>query len=425
MPAFMDFFNLYIIVFLQIITGFHFFTKFIGKKVNLFYYLLFAISGTFSITVIQNPGMADFMVYIFLLILSGIFIYRAEVVEVILYAVLTAGILQLCYGIFNSILGILYPFILYFNNNIPGILFILIGNMALPATILCYKVLYKYFSYNETIKSRYVLMVFVPVLMLFLAAGYISAKFYTNANATDGILNTRHLYLLVIQLFGMVSLGCILFTYKKLLENFRLNTELSLLLQEEHLLGQYAEEARINYEKTRSFRHDIKNHITIIKELLQNGKTGQALNYTMDMENMAAEMSFQYNTNNPVLNILLGNKLGMARDIGADVQCFLVLPYPCAVRDIDFCIILSNLLDNAVNACKEAGCTEEKFIYVTGKVQGDFILIEVRNSFNGKAVYKEGTGLSNARAAAARYNGALNISIQDKTFTASVLLAIK
>ena len=74
MPAFMDFFNLYIIVFLQIITGFHFFTKFIGKKVNLFYYLLFAISGTFSITVIQNPGMADFMVYIFLLILSGIFI---------------------------------------------------------------------------------------------------------------------------------------------------------------------------------------------------------------------------------------------------------------------------------------------------------------------------------------------------------------
>ena len=425
MPAFMDFFNLYIIVFMQIITGFHFFTKFIGKRVDLFYYLLFAISGTISITLIQNSSMADFIVYILLLILSGIFIYKAEIVEVVLYAVLTAGILLLCYGVFNSILGILYPFIICFDNNISGILFILIGNMALPATILCYKALHKYFSYNETVKSRYILMVFVPVLILFLAAGYISYRFYTNVDTADGILNTRHLYLLVIQLLGISSLGFVLFAYKKLLENFRLNTELSLLLQEEHLLGQYAEEARINYEKTSSFRHDIKNHITIVKELLQDGKTMQALNYIKDMEDMAAGMSFTYNTNNPALNVLLCNKLGMAKDAGADVQCFLVLPYPCAVRDIDFCIILSNLLDNAVNACKETACMEEKFIYVTGKKQGDFILIEVRNSFNGKAVYREGTGLSNARSAAARYNGTVNISIQDKTFTASVLLAIK
>lgn len=44
-------------------------------------------------------------------------------------------------------------------------------------------------------------------------------------------------------------------------------TELSLLEQEEHSLLQYVEAAKERYEKTKSFSHDIKNHITVVKNL--------------------------------------------------------------------------------------------------------------------------------------------------------------
>ena len=114
--------------------------------------------------------------------------------------------------------------------------------------------------------------------------------FFEHYGWGDITIYSKHYQMLVIQLLGMASLFCVLFAYKKLLQNFRLSTELSLLEQKEHSLVQYVEEAKTHYEKTKSFRHDIRNHIAVIKKLLQNGKPEQALNYIGDMEDMAGEL---------------------------------------------------------------------------------------------------------------------------------------
>lgn len=272
-----------------------------------------------------------------------------------------------------------------------------------------------------------ILMVLTPILMIFLMGEYISSVIYGRTVITYGnevVINAHSCQIFVVQLLGMASLFCIMFSYKKLLENFRLNTELSLLEQEEHFLVQYVEEIKARYEKTKSFRHDIKNHITIVKELLQKEKTVQALNYIMDIKDMAEEMSFPCNTNNPIADILAGNKLSIAKSMGIDTSCSLVLPYPCNIRDIDFCIILSNALDNAINACKNLDNSAERYIRVAGYKQGDFILIEIENSFHGKNMPDEGTGLANIRTAARKYNGAVGIKTENNTFTLSILLVI-
>ena len=167
--------------------------------------------------------------------------------------------------------------------------------------------------------------------------------------------------MLVIQLLGLASLFCLMYAYRTLLENFHLLTQLSLLEQEKHTLARYVEEAKSRYEKTKAFRHDNKNHITVVKGLLQNGKARQALNYIGDMEEMIEELSFPYSTSHPVADILIGTKLGHARNMGIDVHCSLHLPSPCPVRDIDFCIILSNALDNAVRACSSMDAGAEKY----------------------------------------------------------------
>lgn len=66
----------------------------------------------------------------------------------------------------------------------------------------------------------------------------------------------------------------------------------------------------------------------------------------------------------------------------------------------------------------------EKYIRVTGNVQGDFILIEIENSFQGKGCIKEGTGLENIKAVAEKYHGAMNIKAGDGAFILNVLLII-
>jgi len=424
----MDFFNVYVMGNAQVLTGFYFLTRFLQKKVKLYFYFLFALFWTVFTEVIPTDRITEFLIYILLLTVSGFFVCHADWKSVIVYSALTVELMQLSYGIVNSLLNILYPVMCRFRPEIVEVVLILIGNiLALLLAVFCYYITYRYFSYYEAEKKQYVLMILMPVLMIFLIGESINSTIYGHLNARNDsgiIVYANNCQMLAIQLLGMASLFCIMFAYKKLLQNFRLNTELSLLEQEEHSLNQYVEEAKAHYEKTKSFRHDIKNHLAVIKGFLKNGKSEQALNYIEDMESITEELSFPCSTNNPVADILVGNKLGIAKNMGIDVCCSLCLPYPCFVRDIDFCIILSNALDNAIHACKNMDYRAEKYIYVTGRMQGDFVLLEIENSFQGKAGFKKGTGLSNIKATAEKYHGAISIKTQDTSFILSVLLIL-
>lgn len=435
MEAYIDFFNIYVMGIVQMLTGFHFFTGFLKRKVKPVYYAVFAVFGLVATWVLRTGGgigmgnsrLADFFVYILLLVAFGIFLCRAEIVSVVLYAALVVEIMQLCYGVFNSALSILMSLAEPYHSKIIGIAFMVLGNMAIPLAVFCYFIIHRCFLYDEMVKGSYVFLILTPTLMIFLMGEYINSVIYGSIGELDGdkvIGNAEHCRMLIIQLLGMASMFCIMFAYKKLLENFRLSKELSLLEQEEYFLNQYVEEAKTRYEKTRSFRHDIKNHITVVRELIQDGKYGEAQSYIGDMEDMSGGLSFPCSTNNPVTDILVGNKLGIARSKGIDVQCTLALPYPCGVRDIDFCIILSNALDNAICACGDIEEGKEKYIRLTGKIQGDFVLLEVRNTCKGKSLYERGTGLSNIEAVAQRYHGAMSVNVGDTEFALSVLLII-
>lgn len=271
-------------------------------------------------------------------------------------------------------------------------------------------------------------MILTPALLIFLVSEYISRKVYGNTVTTDNggkaILSFNALQILFIQLLGIASLFCILYAYKKIMESWGLSRQVLLLEQNARLLNQYVEEAKARFEKTKSFRHDVKNHMTVIEELIQNGKTEAALQYMGDVELLMSDMSFLVNTNNPVLDILLANKLGLAASKKIHTQCSLSVPYPSEINDIDFCIVLSNALDNAISACEQVRDDAEKFIHISGKVQGSFLMVEISNSYMGKKAINKGTGIANIKAVTEKYQGAMDIKTDGKVFTLSVLFII-
>lgn len=253
-------------------------------------------------------------------------------------------------------------------------------------------------------------------------------EIYSNTVTIDynkGILLSSNTFrILFIQCLGIVSLFCILYAHKKITESFQLSKQISLLGQEAHSLNQYVKEAKIRFEKTKSFRHDVKNHITVINELIKNNKIEDALQYLGDMELLTSDISFPVSTNNPVLDILLQNKLGLAISRQISVECSLIVPYPSKINDIDFCIVLSNALDNAISACEQMEYDMQKFIRVTGKIQGTFLVIEISNSYTGKKVVNIGTGIANIKAVAKKYEGVMDIKTEGNVFTLSVLFII-
>ena len=167
MVDYMDFFNKYIVGNTQALTGFYFLTRFLQKKVKLYFYILFALFWTFFTEVIPTNRITEFLIYILLLTVSGLFACHADWKSVILYSALTVEIMQLCYGIVNSLLSILYPLVSPLNHKIVGIVFMLTGNTALLLAVFCYHITYRYFSYYEAGKKQYVLMILTPILMIF------------------------------------------------------------------------------------------------------------------------------------------------------------------------------------------------------------------------------------------------------------------
>lgn len=439
MAEYLDFFNVYIMGVVEMSFQFSFLAKILKKKMWLPFYVLFAVGAVIINDFVTASMVTGFVVLIFLLTAYGTVICHADFKYSLLYAALAAEIMLLCGGIVNSMISLPYPWLPAFFHETDNIAVMLISEAAsLALTGFFYYMVYRYFSRDgldpvdtseTTMGMQQMVLIFIPILMIFIMSSYINAieydfQFEISVDKGPAELFFSHGQMLSMYFLGLASLFCILFSYKKLQQSFHLSTEISLLEQQEHSLVQYVEEAKTRYDETKSFRHDIRNHIAVVKKLLQSGKLEEAVTYMEDLDDMAEKMSFPCSTNNPVVDILVGNKLGIAKSKGIDVDCSLLLPYPCGIRDIDICIVLSNALDNAIYAVKSLGAGIEKYIRVCGRIQGDFLMMEIQNSFHGKSAFKKGIGLSNVKKVAEKYGGAMSIEAQENVFVLHVLLII-
>ena len=439
MAEYLDFFNVYIMGIVEVSFQFYFLVKILKKKIWTPFYFLFAVGAVIINDFVPASMVTGFVVLVFLLTAYGTVICHADFKYSLLYAALAAEIMLICGGIVNSMISLPYPWMPAFFHETDNIAAMLISEAAsLALTGFCYYMVYRYFSWDDfdpvdtpktTMGMQQMVLIFIPILMIFIMSSYINAieydfQFEISVDKGPAEHFFSHGQMLSMYFLGLASLFCILFSYKKLQQSFRFSTEISLMEQQEHSLNQYVEEAKTRYDETKSFRHDIRNHIAVVKKLLQNGKLEEAVTYMEDLDDMAEKMSFPCSTNNPVVDILVGNKLGIAKSMGIDVDCSLLLPYPCGIRDIDICIVLSNALDNAIHAVKNPGAGIEKYIRVSGRIQGDFLMMEIQNSFHGKGAFKKGTGLSNVKKVAEKYGGAMSIETQENVFVLHVLLII-
>lgn len=429
MSDFWGFMFPYLFGIVEVLVEYYFFYRFLSKRVSLIYLIFFGVAGYIVIMLCSAGDMVKFASYVALFVMSGIAIGKIRIIPAFMYAIVMLVIMNMCYGIFNSVSCILAPHIFTGNSRIIGLLFMYGSSiLSVMVAVFCYVLLEKYLLKNENDSGQYIFMILAPILLILYISEYISQRIYGNTvtiNDNGALLTQANPYqILLIQILGIASLFCILYAYQKIVESFQVGRQVSLLEQETHLLNQYVEEARIRYGRTQSFRHDVKNHITVLKELIEKNENNAALKYVLDMEVLSTELSFPVNANNPILNVLLENKLGLAIGKGIDVESTLYLPDPLAIADIDLCIVVANALDNAITACDNVGHDAQKFIHIAGKIQGSFLVIEIKNSCLGAKEVNIGIGLSNIKAVAEKYGGAMSIKSEGNIFTLSVLFII-
>ena len=180
----------------------------------------------------------------------------------------------------------------------------------------------------------------------------------------------------------------------------------------------------MRYEKTRSFRHDIKNHITVLSELLKQNLSEQAYQYLYHMEELSQNLSFTVQTGNVVINALLSSKFALAKQHNITVECDLKIPN--TIKEIDCCIVLSNAIDNAITESQNVSQIQNRFITVKSNQKGNIYMISVKNKCHeGMTTIPDmDIGLTNIKSVCQKYNGTMHIELHNEVYHISMLFII-
>ena len=199
------------------------------------------------------------------------------------------------------------------------------------------------------------------------------------------------------------------------------------------LMNRHYEEVENMYRQMRGWRHDYRNHIQTLRAFMELGEYEKAGDYLKALGEDLAAVDTVLKTGNIMADAILNSKLSLARANGIRVDAAASIPVELGISDIDLCVIIGNLLDNAIEA--SARLPEEKrMLRVYIEMKKDRLYMSFTNLTAEKQLQKEngrfrssksgmhGFGLLRVDSIIQKYGGYLNRNSEDGAFTTEVLL---
>lgn len=218
--------------------------------------------------------------------------------------------------------------------------------------------------------------------------------------------------------------------FERLRRGFESSTE---RFQQEVLSRQY-DEIRGIYLDMRGWRHDYHNHLQVMKADLAAGHLDKLSAYLDDLERDLDRVDTYVKSGNLMVDAILNSKLSLAEKGGVGVTCKAVVPESLTVDDVDLCVILGNLLDNALESCEKLPASE-RWLRVYLAARGAQLYVSIQNSavedpsFNARNYISEkrgnhGLGMKRVAAVVDKYEGFLNLANEPGIFAAEVSLPL-
>lgn len=186
------------------------------------------------------------------------------------------------------------------------------------------------------------------------------------------------------------------------------------------------------YRQSERLRHDMKNHIIALTALSRNKEWEKIEDYLKNMEGVILDAGRDL-TGNKAMDALLYQKRKQAEGEDIKWECDMQMPKGCCINEFDLCVLMGNILDNALEACGRMQKDENRFINIQARTVKKCFLIEVKNSMDRTEKFTEGftnkddsqehgIGLLNVGDVVNRYNGAVHKEAGKGIFVISILM---
>ena len=233
---------------------------------------------------------------------------------------------------------------------------------------------------------------------------------------------------------GLVVLPFVLMTSLVLLLAILILADHERLEQAGRLAGLrevYYQGLRQQETQVRRLRHDLRNHLTAVRGLLERGDAQGAIGYLDQIAGSPALRGGRRVCENEAANAVLSAKAEAMEREGVTADLAVSLPKDLPVADVDLCALLGNALDNAIEGSR--GGTDRK-ITVRCKADKGLLMLRVENTLGGEvkpdlATTKadkaaHGFGIPGMREIAERYGGTLDAGPREGRFELVVCLPV-
>jgi len=189
------------------------------------------------------------------------------------------------------------------------------------------------------------------------------------------------------------------------------------------------------YRQIRGWRHDYRSHIQTMKAHAAENDWEAVRAYLDTLETDLATVDTAVKTGNPMADAILNSKISLARSKRIQVRADASVPVALDISELDLCVILGNLFDNAIEASL-ALPERERLIRVYMEMKGEQLYLSFTNftaagklkkrggRFRSTKGEGHGFGLVRIDAIVERLGGWLSRNSEEGAFTTEILLPV-
>ena len=430
--------NNFSVMILEVICNRIFFSAFFNNKKTIskrrsILFLLIHIIAFFAIEFVFKD---HFIVRSILIVLA---------MTAIMYSIKDGDIWKLCVAaiIFMFImvvldlitLGFIYTLFDQFDasdigNTLSGRLSVIIEKTLLLLIVLSLKMRSDKKKGKGLIETEWIRFVFFPIFTIISSLSM--------AVAFSNIQEMRQANVLYSIAFGMVLMNIFIF----FLINDIIEREVEIKEKEAEYV-QFRNQISIyntiheSLERQKERAHEFKNHILCVDSLAKEKKYQELVKYVSDINESLYMERNAIDTNNVIINTILNEKYNEMMDKGIVFVFRINDLSELPIDDEDLVVILSNLLDNAIEACEK--CKGKKTIKMKFMIEDDILILSVKNTSPGTLIIRKGQietskrlrsdehgiGIRNIKKAIEKYGGTYSIKNMDDEFYFAIVFPIK
>lgn len=272
------------------------------------------------------------------------------------------------------------------------------------------------------------ILLLIPCCSLFIITNIFSLSAQVqkaNKLTVLSVISTIIMFVINISVFSI---------YIKLSNEIQLRRINAVYQQQLESYDAYLHEKVESDDKMRRLRHDMKQHFIYIMRMAKLEEYSKIIEYAMGVLNNDIKDPGVVYTDNIVLDAIINYKAGIMQKNSIDLKTLIEVPTEMSFQSTDLCVIVGNVLDNAIEACLKINSKREISLIV--RYLGGNLLIRVVNTYDGhlekdnkgnikttkKDSTKHGIGLLSIDKAIKKYDGTMRIKNNNDKFEIFILL---